>query len=445
MEKRYKKLGHTGEIAISFILIIMIGTILLSLPIATRDGSVNFFTSLFTATSSTCVTGLVVVDTCTHWSAFGQLVILSMIQIGGLGFLTIGVYVSVLLRKHIGLARREALHESVNTIQTAGVVRLAKKIIQGTIIFESLGALLLSIRFVPEYGWGKGIYYGVFHSISAFCNAGFDLFGIKTPFNSFADYVGDPLVTITIMCLIVIGGIGFIVWEDVSTKGFRFHKYLLHSKIVLAATAVLIFGSALLFWIFEHGYTLDGLNASEQILSSFFSSITARTAGFNTVDTASLSNSSKLLTMILMFIGGASGSTAGGIKITTFVVVIVSGVSMMRNRQAAEIFGRRLPSESIRKATTIILINLSLILISAFIIFSIQTFPFENVLFEVFSAIGTVGMSTGITRDLNVVSKVIIILLMYCGRVGSLSFAIAFTRRNKVTRVTSPKEKIVVG
>ncbi len=445
MKKSSKKLGHTGEIAISFLLIIMMGTILLSLPIATRDGSVNFFTSIFTATSATCVTGLVVVDTCTHWSAFGQLVILAMIQTGGLGFLTIGVYVSVLLRKHIGLARREALHESVNTIQTAGVVRLAKKIIQGTIIFESLGAILLSVRFVPEFGWGKGIYYGVFHSVSAFCNAGFDLLGIENPYISFGNYVGDPIINITVMVLIIVGGIGFIVWEDISKNKFKFKKYLLHSKIVLVATFLLIFGSAFLFWIFEHGHTLEGLNVGEQILSSFFSSVTARTAGFNTVDTGALSNSSKLLTMILMFIGGASGSTAGGIKITTLVVVIVSASSMIRNRQSAEIFGRRLPSESIRKATTIILINLSLVLISATIIFSVQMFPFENVLFEVFSAIGTVGMSTGITRELNTTSRIIIILLMYCGRVGSLSFAVAFARRNKVARVISPKEKVVVG
>lgn len=445
MSIRKKKLGHTGEIAIGFLLIIMIGTILLSLPIATRDGSTDIFTALFTATSATCVTGLVVADTVTHWSPFGQLVILIMIQIGGLGFLTIGVYISVLLRKHIGLGRREALHESVNTIESSGVVRLAKQIVKGTIFFELTGAILLSIRFVPELGWLKGIYYGIFHSISAFCNAGFDLLGISSPYSSFVNYADDPLVNFTLMGLIVIGGIGFIVWEDVTKKKWHFHKYLLHTKIVLSATAILLFGSALLFFIFEQGHTLEGLPLSEQIYASLFSSVTARTAGFNTVDTAALSNGSKLLTMVLMFIGGAPGSTAGGVKITTIIVVVVAAYAMVRNKQSAEIFGRRLHSEAIRKATTIMLINLSLVLISAMIIFMNQDMVFENVLFEVFSAIGTVGMSTGITRDLTTVSRVVIILLMYCGRLGSLSFAVAFARRNTVAAVKSPKEKVVVG
>lgn len=445
MNKKIRKLSHTGEIAIGFLLIIMIGTILLSLPIATRDGSTDIFTALFTATSATCVTGLVVADTVTHWSAFGQLVILIMIQIGGLGFLTIGVYISVLLRRHIGLGRREALHESVNTIESSGVVRLAKQIVKGTIIFESIGAILLSIRFVPELGWLKGIYYGVFHSISAFCNAGFDLLGIQAPYSSFVNYADDPLVNFTLMGLIVIGGIGFIVWEDVTKKKWHFHKYLLHTKIVLSATAILLFGSALLFFIFEQGHTLEGMTIPEQIYASLFSSVTARTAGFNTVDTAALSNGSKLLTMVLMFIGGAPGSTAGGVKITTIIVVVVAAYAMVRNKQSAEIFGRRLHSEAIRKATTIMMINLSLVLISAMVIFMNQDMAFENVLFEVFSAIGTVGMSTGITRDLTTVSRVVIILLMYCGRLGSLSFAVAFARRNKVASVKSPKEKVVVG
>ncbi len=445
MEKRKKKVGHTGEIAIGFILIIALGTILLSLPFATRDGSINVFTALFTATSATCVTGLVVVDTCTHWSPFGQLVILTMIQIGGLGFLTIGVYISVLLQKHIGLARREALHESVNTIETAGVVRLAKKIIKGTILFELIGACVLSIRFVPEFGLWKGIYFSVFHAVSAFCNAGFDLMGVKAPYSSFVDYVGDPIVNITIMSLIIIGGVGFLVWEDVTTKKLKMKRYLLHSKIVLTATAFLIVVSAILFWIFEQHYTMENMTIGEQIFSSLFSSITPRTAGFNTVDTAGLSNASKMLTMFLMFIGAGPGSTAGGVKVTTLVVVFVSGLSLVRNRNAAEIFGRTIYPEAIRKASTIILINLSLVLISAAVIFSIQNFEFEEVFFEVFSAIGTVGMSTGITRDLNTVSRIVIILLMYCGRVGSLSFAVAFARTNRVAPITSPKEKIVVG
>lgn len=445
MQKNKKKISRTASLALGFFVIILIGSILLSLPIATRSGEVSFSDAIFTATSATCVTGLVVQDTYQHWSVFGQLVILTMIQIGGLGFLTIGVYVSILLRRRIGLSEREALHESVNTIEVAGVVRLVRRIIQGTFILEFTGAALLSIRFIPQYGLIKGIYYSIFHAISAFCNAGFDLLGAKNPYCSFTEYYGDPLVTITLMCLIIVGGIGFIVWEDIYRKKWHFRKYLLHSKIVLTTTIVLIFGGALLFFLLECNNTLQGMNAKEQILSSLFSSITARTAGFNTVDTNSISNGSKVLTMILMFIGGSSGSTAGGIKTTTLVVMLVSAFAMISKKSGVELFGRRLPEEAIKKANAIVIANLSLILISAIVIFANQALPFEAVFFETFSAIGTVGMSTGVTRELSEVSRVVIMLLMYSGRVGSLSFALIYAGRKSAPPVQNTVEKIVVG
>ncbi len=445
MKKHKKKIGHAAVLALGFFTIIIIGTILLSLPISIRSGEVSFSDAIFTATSATCVTGLVVQDTFQHWTIFGQLVILTMIQIGGLGFLTIGVYVSIIFKRRIGLSEREALHESVNTIEIAGVVRLARRIIQGTFMLELMGAAVLSIRFIPQFGVIKGIYFSVFHAISAFCNAGFDLLGGKNPFSSFTQYYGDPLVTITLMTLIVIGGIGFIVWEDLYRKKWHFHKYLLHSKIVLSTTIFLIFGGALLFFLLEHNHLFEGMNAKEQILSSLFSSVTARTAGFNTVDTASLSNGSKLLTMILMFIGGSSGSTAGGIKTTTLVVMLVSAFAMITKKQGVELFGRRLPEEAVKKANAIIVANLSLILISSIIIFANQTLPFESVFFEAFSAIGTVGMSSGATRQLSEVSRVVIILLMYSGRVGSLSFALIFAGKKPAPPVQNTVEKIVVG
>lgn len=416
------------------------------MPFSTRNGEgMPFLDALFTATSATCVTGLIVADTYQNWTIAGQLILLFLIQIGGLGFMTIGVYIAVLLKKKIGLKEREALHESVNTIEVAGVVRLTKKIIQGTLLIEGIGAVLLMIRFIPQKGVLKGIYYGIFHSISAFCNAGFDLMGDVEAYASLTAYNGDALVNITIMLLIVTGGIGFIVWDDIYRNKWHFKKYLLHSKIVLSITAILIFGGAILFFALEYNHLFNGMTGTEKVLSSLFCSVTARTAGFNTVDVASLSNGSKLLTILLMFIGGSSGSTAGGIKTTTFVVVLCFALAMVRRSPGANIYGRRLDEETIKKANAVIIINMGLALLATIIIFSVQTLPFEDVLLETFSAIGTVGMSTGITRELTNVSKIAIILLMYFGRVGSLSFAIAFTQKKIVPPVQQPVEKIVVG
>lgn len=443
--KMKQKRSNTRLIAVGFALLILTGAMLLTLPIAVRDGQPDFLESLFTATSAACVTGLAVVDTYQNWTLFGQIVIICLIQIGGLGFMTIGAYIAILLKKRIGLKQRETLHESVNSMELAGVVRLTKHIIQGTVFLEGLGAIMLSIRFIPEFGPVKGIYYSVFHAISAFCNAGFDLMGTKEAYSSFVSYEGDVLVNVTLMALIVIGGIGFVVWDDVRRNKLHFHKYLLHTKIVLITTFLITIVSTVLFLIIENQNTFAGMTVTEKLCGAFFSSITPRTAGFNTVDTAALSNGSKLLTMALMFIGGSPGSTAGGVKTTTLVVLVLYAVATIRSEEDINLFGRRLTEDAVKKANAVVIINLSLALGVAFLIMAIQNFQFDEVMFEVLSAIGTTGMTEGITRDLNTVSRLGIIFLMYCGRLGSLSFALAFARNRTTNLVRQPEEKIIVG
>ncbi len=447
-KKRMPKSGHstTRMIAFGFALIIVIGTILLSLPIATKTGETDLLTALFTATSATCVTGLVAADTYQNWTLFGQLVILCMLQVGGLGFMTIGVYISILLKRRIGLQERATLHESVNTLEIAGVVRLVKKIVQGAFIIEGTGALLLATRFIPRFGWANGIYFSIFHSISAFCNGGFDLMGIDEAYSSLVSYEGDILVNVVICLLILIGGIGFIVWDDVLKHKWHFKKYLLHSKIVLATTLGLTVVGTLLFLIFENNATLAGMTPIEKLLGALFASVTPRTAGFNTVDTGAMSNAGTLLTMLLMFIGGSPGSTAGGAKTTTMVVLLFYAVAMIRNREDINLFGRRLSADVVRKANAVVVINFSLAFGAACAIMALQpAIPMQDVVFEVLSAINTVGMTTGITRELGVISKLIVAVLMYCGRLGSLSFALVLAKKPSTNHVREPQEKIIVG
>lgn len=330
-------------------------------------------------------------------------------------------------------------------LQIGGIVRLVKKITIGTFLIEGVGAVLLSIRFIPQMGWIRGIGNGIFHSISAFCNAGFDLMGKTEEYSSLVSYSGDVLVNITIMALIVTGGIGFLVWDDLQKKKLRFKEYLLHTKIVLVVTASLLFGGALLIYLFERNHLMADMGAGEKVLTSLFASVTARTAGFNTIDVGGMSASSKLVTIVLMFIGGSPGSTAGGIKTTTFAVMLIFVWANLRNSHGSNIFGRRLEEEEIRKASIVVTINLLLAVAAAVILCGMQSFPMEDVLLEVFSAIGTVGMSSGITRQLNTVARVIIIFLMYCGRIGSMTFALSFTERKKVAPVQLPAEKIIIG
>ena len=440
-----QRFSRVQTIALGFLLIIVVGTILLMLPISSKSGeSAGFLNALFTAASSTCVTGLIVVDTYTNWTLFGQAVILLLIQIGGLGFITIGVFFSIFMKRRIGLKERNLIQESINTLQIGGTVRLVQKIVCYALIFEGIGAILLMIRFIPQFGIAEGIWYGIFHSISAFCNAGFDLMGKLEPYSSLMAYRDDLLVNFVIMALIVIGGIGFIVWDDISVHKWKIKKYLLHTKIVLTMTLILIVVGSVCFYLFEYENLAD-LDMKGKILASVFGAVTPRTAGFNTIDTAAYTESSRMLTVVLMFIGGSPGSTAGGIKTTTMMVILLYIWSTLRNQSGLNIFGRRMDEDSIKKASTVFFINLMLAVVCTLFMAGMEPIPLSDIFMEVFSAIGTVGISTGITRDVSIWSKYMLILLMYCGRIGSMSFALSFTERKHNPKVKLPVERITIG
>ncbi|MDF2595338.1 MAG: potassium uptake protein TrkH family [Clostridia bacterium] len=442
-----KTLNYPQMIALGYFFIVMIGGLLLSLPIASRDNiSVGFIDALFTATSAACVTGLVVFDTYTQWSIFGQLIILFLIQIGGLGFMTIITMFSFFLKRKIGLRERGLLRESMNTLHIGGIVRLVKRILIATLLFEGIGAMVLAMRFIPKMGVTEGIYRGVFHSVSAFCNAGFDLMGKYEEYSSLTHFSDDIVVNLTIMLLIILGGLGFFVWDDVMKNKYHFKRYQLHTKIVLTTTAILIVAGAVGFYIFERKNLLSGMAIDEKMIVSMFGSVTPRTAGFNTVDIAALTPATKLLTMMLMFIGGSPGSTAGGIKTTTLAVIAISLWSSLRHTKSDNIFGRRLEDNALKRASAVVSVNLIIILIATFLIITTNVaLSLGDVIFEVISAIATVGLSTGITGTLNTFAQIIIILLMYCGRVGSLSFALLFTEHRTPSFVQSPTEKITIG
>lgn len=432
--------------AISFMSIILIGALLLTLPISSRSGEATpFIDALFTSASATCVTGLVVYDTYTHFSLFGQIVILSLIQIGGLGFMIIATLFSLMLKRKIGLKERGMLQESVSTIHIGGIVRLTKHILFGTVIFEAIGAIILALRFYPDMGLKQGLYNGVFHSISAFCNAGFDLMGRFEPSSSLTLYSGDIVVNLVIMSLIVVGGVGFLVWEDIFTNKLKFCKYRLHTKIVLVVTATLIIVPAIIFYSIERTNSFAGMGTTESWLASFFQSITPRTAGFNTVNIAELSEGSILLTIILMVIGGSPGSTAGGVKTTSFAVIILSLMASIRHTEDINVFNRRLERDVIKKAYDVITIYFMCCALAVLLICALQPFGLKEVFFEVVSALSTVGMSTGITPDLNSLSKFIITLLMFFGRVGSLSVALVFSEKKEYIPIRKPVEKISIG
>ncbi|MEE1239109.1 MAG: potassium transporter TrkG [Acutalibacteraceae bacterium] len=441
---KHHKLSHVRVITLGYLIMILLGTALLMLPCATRSGnSADPVTALFTATSASCVTGLVLHDTATYWSLFGQLVILVLIQIGGLGFMTIAIFFFRLISKKSSLRERAVMAESINTTHMGDFSSLVRKIIIGTIALESTGGILLALHFVrqPDFGFLKGVYYGFFHAISAFCNAGFDLMGGCDSFTLLSD---SALVNAVLITLIVIGGIGFLVWDDITACHFRFKKFSLHTKTVLTVTAVLILGGALLLFVFEHNNTGKGKPVSEEIWVALFGSVTARTAGFNTVDTAALSSASKLITIILMFIGGSSGSTAGGVKTTTVAVVLIFLIAGMRGQDNIHFYKRRIRDDALRKSVIIISTNLMLLLFGATVLCAVQGFSITDAVFETTSAISTVGMTTGVTRDLNLVSKLVIIFLMYCGRVGSISFGISLFERRKPP-VSYPEESVTVG
>ena len=401
-------------VALGFRLIILTGAVLLTLPISARSGEpTDFLDALFTATSATCVTGLVTVGTATHWSGFGQVVILLLIQIGGLGFMSLASIASFLTHRTITLRERMVMSAGLNLTENAGIVRLTRRVLLGTLAFEGAGAVLLATRFVPRVGLWKGIKMGVFHSVSAFCNAGFDLIGTPdNPFASLTGYADDVLVNLTIMALIVIAGLGFFVWGDIWDKR-RFRRLRLHTKLVLITTAVLLCAGLALTLLFEwhNPQTLGTMPVQEKLLAASFQSVTLRTAGFNTIDQAALTGPSQAVACLLMMIGGSPGSTAGGIKTVTATVLVLSAISALRGRTTVSAFGRTIVSRSIMNAVTMMIVGGTLSLTGACVISYVESAPFGACLFEAVSAFATVGLSMGLTPTLNAISRLILILL----------------------------------
>ncbi len=445
VKQKTVKLSSNRIIALGFLAIILAGALLLMLPFANRGGrGLSFLDSLFTATSATCVTGLVVADTWTQFNLLGQVILLLLIQVGGLGYMTMMLQASLILGRKIGLKQRSLMMESVSAQRLSDALSLLRYILGGTAAIEGIGAVLLAVRFVPELGLARGVWYAVFHSVSAFCNAGFDLMGFREPYSSLTHYVYDPLVNLTACALVLLGGLGFLVWRDVWENRLRFRRYSLHSKLILTATAILTAGGTVLFWLAERDNTLAGMTAGQQALAALFQAVSPRTAGFNTVDLAALTSGGGLLTIILMFVGAGPGSTGGGVKITTVVVCLLTLSSYIRGRREVGAFNRRLDEEQIHRAAAAVTLYMTLAMTGGFLLLAIQPFPLQDALFEVFSAMSTVGLSTGITRDLVPVNRLILTVMMFCGRIGSLSMMMALAERT-APRVKDPVENIAVG
>lgn len=441
-ERQNRRLTTFQSIILGFAGVILAGTVLLMLPVSSGNGTAaSFGDALFTATSAVCVTGLVVRDTASCWSGFGQAVILAMIQIGGLGVVTVAASFALLSGRKISLLQRSAMQEAITAPKMGGIVRLTGFILRMTFLFEAAGALALTPIFCKEYGI-RGVWMAVFHSVSAFCNAGFDVMGTKdAPFSSLTSYAGRPAVNVTVMLLIVISGIGFLTWEDVRTNQFRFSRYRMQSKVILVTSAVLIVAPAVFFFFAE----FKRLPMGERILASLFQAVTPRTAGFNTADLTAMSGAGKAVLVGLMLIGGSPGSTAGGMKTTTAAVLIANAVTVFRRKEDAHFFGRRLESGAVRNASTILLLYLVLFVSGGIVISIAEGLPVGACLFEAASAIGTVGLSMGITPALGAVSRTVLILLMFFGRVGGLTLIYAALSGTKRVSYKLPQERITVG
>ena len=436
-----RKLSSSQIILSGFAGVILVGTLLLMLPFSTNSGTrTSFWDALFTSTSAVCVTGLVVFDTATYWSAFGQAVILLLIQIGGMGVVTVAAAIAMASGKKISLMQRSTMQDAISAPQVGGIVRFTGFILKGIFLFELLGTLVLMTVFIPEYGW-KGFWMAVFHSISAFCNAGFDLMGTNAPYSSLTAYAAHPVVNITIMLLIVIGGIGFLTWQDIYQNGVHIKRYRMQSKVILATTGILLLVPAVYFFFFE--FSAEPID--RRLFLSLFQSVTPRTAGFNTVDLTAFSETGQVLTIGLMLIGGSPGSTAGGMKTTTAAVLIACAVAVFRRRENGRYFGRRIADETVKNAVSVFLMYISLFLLGGMIISRVENLPILTSLFETASAIGTVGLTLGITPALCLVSKLILISLMFLGRVGGLTLIFATLSANKNTLSKLPLEKITVG
>ena len=442
MQGYLRRLSSSQMIILTFALAILLGSFLLMLPASTQDGlGASFFDALFTSTSAVCVTGLVVHDTATYWSGFGQMVILLLIQIGGMGIVTLAIAITSISGKRISLKQRSTMQEAISAPKVGGIVSMTGFILKMTLIFEGVGALVMFPAFCSEFGFFKGIWYSVFHSVSAFCNAGFDLMGVETPYSSLTYFADHPVVNTAIMMLIVIGGIGFMTWDDIRSHKLHVRKYRMQSKVIIATTAALIAAAAGYFFFFEFSY----MQLPIRFWSSVFQAITPRTAGFNTVDLTSISESGLAVMILLMLIGGSPGSTAGGMKTTTFAVLLSTSVSVFNRKPHTHFFGRRITDDTIRNAATILMMYLVLFLGGGILISRLEGIPLLTALYETASAVGTVGLSLGITAQLGTVSQTILIMLMYFGRVGGLTLIFAAMPGNQGTSSRFPQERLTVG
>ena len=450
-KSRKFKFPASAVVALSFLIMILFGTAMLTMPFATRSGKIDFMNAFFTATSATCVTGLIVQDTFSHWSGFGQAIILILIQFGGLGFITFVSLFTLYSKHHATLSQRKIAMQSAGSVDLGGIKGLLKIILIGTFAFEFTGAFALSFAFVPVYGWGKGIWQAVFTAVSAFCNAGFTITGIADGKSSLMFFASNPLVILVVSLLVIVGGIGFFVWGDVIRHGIHIKKYSLHSKLVLSTTGVLLALGWVLFAVFEwnNPATIGNEGAGTKILASLFLSVTPRTAGFNSVDYASVTSATGVLTIIYMFIGGSPGSTAGGIKTVTIAVFFLSFVANAKRYDEIHLYKRRFESEASQQASSVICIYFFVAIVSSILICALEVnnpaVNMENTVFEVVSAIGTVGLSKGITDSLGVLSELILIFLMFFGRVGGLTLILIFAGDKKPVSISRVAEKMIIG
>ena len=445
MSKDIHKKKHLSSfqlIILGFASVILLGAIILMLPVSSAEGVITPFNqTLFTSTSAVCVTGLAVLDTGSYWSVFGQVVILLLIQIGGLGVVTVAVSVFMLSGRKISLMQRSTMQNAISAHKVGGIVRLTKFILKGTLFIEMAGALALLPVFYHDFG-RKGIWMAVFHSISAFCNAGFDILGTPAnPFPSITAYAGNPIVNVVIMFLIIAGGIGFLTWEDICINKTHFRKYHMQSKIILVTTALLIVLPAVFFFFSDFTH----LSVGKRLLASAFQAVTPRTAGFNTMDISKMTEVSKAMIIILMLVGGSPSSTAGGMKTTTFAVLILNAFATFRSQENVETFGRRIEWSVIKNASTIAMMYCMLFLCGGITISAYEGLPLSECLYEAASAVGTVGLTLGITPKLHIVSQFILIILMYLGRVGGLTLIYAVLSKKKKGNARLPLEKLTVG
>lgn len=436
------KLSSFQIIILGFAGVIVLGALLLMLPISTQNGAVTPFSkTLFTATSAVCVTGLVVFDTASYWSGFGQLIILIMIQIGGLGVISVASFLSMLAGRKISLMQRQTMQNALSAPQMGGIVKLTRFIFLVSFAIEGIGALLLMPVFMTKYGI-RGIWMAVFHSVSAFCNAGFDLMGNQTgQYSSLTSFAGSGYVTLVICLLIMIGGIGFLTWKDIAVKKTRFKEYSMQTKVILVTTAILIVIPAVFFFFSD--FAKEPLN--DRICMSVFQAVTPRTAGFNTADLNKMSDAGRSVMMLLMLIGGSPGSTAGGMKTTTIAVLFANAIAVFRKRQNANCYGRRIDDSTVKNASAILFMYVFFSMLSAIIISIADGIPMQMGMFETFSAIGTVGLTLGITPTLSAVSRFVLILLMFFGRVGGLTIIYAAFSQKDASILKYPMENITVG